>query len=245
VADRDRVARPYVPVFFTLARTGMRLGEGLALQWPDVDLAGREIRVARGFSKGRLSTPKGGHGRTVDVSQQLAGLLHRLEVERKAETLRRGWPAMPPWVFVMATGRPVIDRTVDRVFKRVVRAAGLPAHFTPHCLRHTYASLLLVDGVSPVYVQRQLGHSSIAMTCDLYGRWLPMGNKAAVDRLDGPRGSSVVAAAAPAPEMGPFPGHIAGNRLPRRPTWTSPRSPSRAATRAARAATACLDSSRR
>jgi integrase len=39
-------------------------------------------------------------------------------------------------------------------------------------------------GESPVYVQRQLGHSSIKMTVDTYGKWLPAGNKAAVDKLD-------------------------------------------------------------
>ena len=67
---------------------------------------------------------------------------------------------------------------------RVLKKAELPGHFTPHCLRHTYASLLLQQGESIVYVQRQLGHSSIQLTVDTYGKWLPMGNKAAVDRLD-------------------------------------------------------------
>src|SRR5215510_5368788 len=70
-----------------------------------------------------------------------------------------------------------------------------PRHFTPHCLRHTYASLLLQQGESPAYVQRMLGHASIQLTVDTYGRWLPLGNKAAVDRLDEPTGSKVVAAA--------------------------------------------------
>jgi integrase len=61
----------------------------------------------------------------------------------------------------------------------VLKAAELPPHFTPHCLRHTFASLLLSDGVSPAYVQRILGHSSIKPTVDLYGRWLPMANREA------------------------------------------------------------------
>ena len=39
-------------------------------------------------------------------------------------------------------------------------------------------------GESPVHVQRQLGHARIKLTVDNYGKWLPMGNKAAVDRLD-------------------------------------------------------------
>src|SRR5262249_47074575 len=46
---------------------------------------------------------------------------------------------------------------------------------------------------SPADVQRQLGHASIKLTVDRYGKWLPMGNKAAVDRLDDPTGSKVVA----------------------------------------------------
>ena len=39
-------------------------------------------------------------------------------------------------------------------------------------------------GASPYYVQRQLGHATITMTTDLYGRWLPPGNPAAVDALE-------------------------------------------------------------
>ena len=157
-----------------MARTGLRLGEALALQWDYLHFRAREVRVARGISRGRLDTPKSRHGRTVDM---------RLQVERKTETLRRGWPALPPWVF--CTKRGTLDTTnADKAFKRVLKDAELPLHFTPHCLRHTFASLLLQQGESPAYVQRQLGHASIQLTVDTYGRWLPMGNKAAVDRLD-------------------------------------------------------------
>jgi len=59
--------------------------------------------------------------------------------------------------------------------------------------RHTFASLLLQQGESPAYVQRQLGHASIQLTVGTYGKWLPMGNKAAVNRLDDESGSKVVA----------------------------------------------------
>jgi integrase len=44
-------------------------------------------------------------------------------------------------------------------------------HFGPHYLRHTYASILLADGVSPVYVQEQLGHATIELTVSTYGSW--------------------------------------------------------------------------
>ncbi len=194
LAAAGRVVPRFSTLFLLFARTGMRMGEALALQWQDLDFAKREIRVVRALGAGgRIDTPKGGRGRTVDMSQELARMLRRLEIERKAETLKRGWPALPPWVFCTSTGTPLSQQASNKAFKRALKAAGLPLHFTPHGLRHTFASLLLQQGESPVYVQRQLGHASIKMTVDLYGRWLPMGNKAAVDRLDAPSGSKMVA----------------------------------------------------
>ncbi|MFQ5961572.1 MAG: tyrosine-type recombinase/integrase [Candidatus Methylomirabilales bacterium] len=67
---------------------------------------------------------------------------------------------MPQWVFCSEVGTPLIPWKVERAFKRVLKAAGLPLHFTLHSLRHTYSSRLLQLGESPVYVQRQLGHYS-------------------------------------------------------------------------------------
>jgi integrase len=184
-----------------LARTGMRVGEALGLQWPDVNLRDREIRISRTMRTRQTGSPKSGLSRTVDVSQELAQALRRLQVQRTAETLQRGGAVGPAWVFCAADGRAWRHEWVERSFKRAAKAAGLPASLSPHALRHTYASLLLQQGESPVYVQRQLGHASITITVDLYGSWLPMGSKAAVDRLDArANGSKTVAAAAQVPE---------------------------------------------
>ena len=49
---------------------------------------------------------------------------------------------------------------------------------------HTYTSILLADGVSPVYVQEQLGHATIELTVSTYGRWLKEKALGALDRLD-------------------------------------------------------------
>src|SRR5262245_13496962 len=104
---------------------------------------------------------------------------------------------MPARVFCSEAATSLRVANIRRAFARTLRGADLPGHFTPHSLRHTFASLLLQQGESPVYVQRQLGHASIKLTVDTYGRWLPMGNKAAVDRLDdrgaGGCGSKLVA----------------------------------------------------
>ena len=53
-----------------------------------------------------------------------------------------------------------------------------------HDLRHTFASLLLQQGESIVYVKDQLGHASIQITVDTYGHLIPGANRGAVDRLD-------------------------------------------------------------
>jgi hypothetical protein len=61
--------------------------------------------------------------------------------------------------------------------------AGL-RHIRIHDLRHTFASLLLQQGESVVYVKEQLGHGSIQITVDTYGHLIPGANRGAVDRLD-------------------------------------------------------------
>jgi integrase len=57
-------------------------------------------------------------------------------------------------------------------------------HIRIHDLRHTFASLLLQQGESAVYVKEQLGHSSIQITVDTYGHLIPGANRGAVHRLD-------------------------------------------------------------
>jgi integrase len=175
----------YYPLFFTLAGTGMRLGEALGLRWDDVDHLGQAIRIARAFSEdGTIDTPKSGHGRTVDMSQSLTEILARHLIQRKQEQLKRGWTDRPSWLFVSKEGTPLDPANVRKAMQSILKKARLSVHFTPHCLRHTYASILLSEGVSPVYVQEQLGHATIELTVSTYGRWLKKKAPGALDRLD-------------------------------------------------------------
>lgn len=75
----------------------------------------------------------------------------------------------------------------------LLRRARLPLHFTPHCLRHMYASLMLQQGESPAYVQRQLGHASIQLTVDTYGKCLLMGTRGSGPTRRGSQRIQVVA----------------------------------------------------
>jgi integrase len=86
----QEAAPAYSPLFLYLARTGMRLGEALALQWGDIDFRGRFIEVRRNYVRRRITRPKNGKTWRVDMSQQLAETLHHLLTQRKAETLRHG-----------------------------------------------------------------------------------------------------------------------------------------------------------
>ena len=69
---------------------------------------------------------------------------------------------------------------IRKVFKRILNKAKL-REIRLHSLRHTYASLLLSQGASPVYVKEPMGHHSIFITVDIYGHWIRSGNRDAVN----------------------------------------------------------------
>jgi integrase len=172
------------PLFLCALRTGMRLGELLGLHWGDVDFHGRFIEVRRNLVAGRLTTPKNGKTRRVDMSAQLTQVLWETLTVRKEETLRQGWKHLPDWVFCNEAGKHLDgDNLRHRVFHRVLAKAGL-RRIRLHDLRHTFASLLIQQGESLAYVRDQLGHASIQLTVDTYGHLIPGANRQAVDKLD-------------------------------------------------------------
>jgi integrase len=77
----------YYPFFLCALRTGMRLGELLALEWGDIDFRGGFIEVRRGYVRGQITSPKNGKTRRVDMSRQLSDTLNVILVERKKESL--------------------------------------------------------------------------------------------------------------------------------------------------------------
>jgi len=174
----------HYPQALTLARTGMRLGEALGLQWDDVDFEGRSITIQRTFSRGKIGLPKNGKHRRIDMSMQLTQVLKDAKHQRKLETINKGWGKVPDWVFVSSAGTPLdINHWRKRVFYKAIEKAEL-RRVRVHDIRHTYASLLIQAGESLAYVRDQLGHHSISVTVDIYGHLTPGGNKDAVDRLD-------------------------------------------------------------
>lgn len=173
----------HYPLILTLARTGIRFGEGLGLKWKDIDFKGRFITIERSLSKGRVETPKNGQDRKVDMSQQLTNTLRELKHHRKVETLKRGWARMPEWVFVTMNGEPYHESYIRRVFYKALKKASL-RKIRVHDLRHTYATLRISKGDNIADVSKQLGHHSVKFTMDIYYHWVPGGSKAEVDGLD-------------------------------------------------------------
>ena len=184
--DRVREVRPSVSMFLLCAvRTGLRLGEVLGLQWGDLDFAGRFIEVRRQFTKGRLDLTKSGKIRRVDMSRQLSEAFRQAQEIRGAELAIEGREFDPDEpIFRNGAGHRLDP---SRVSKTVLRRGLLVADLRQirfHDLRHTFASLLLANRESLVYVKDQLGHHSIQITVDTYGHLIPGANKAAVDKLD-------------------------------------------------------------
>lgn len=173
--------RKWHPFFLCAFRTGLRLGELLALEWGDVDFSGRFIHVQRSFRNGRTTRTKNKKSRRVDMSNQLCTGLKALYTVRKKEALKSG-AALAEVVF-HTDEKPTSQNTIRNIWKRVLKKAGL-RNCRFHDIRHTFASLLLSQGESPVYVKDQLGHSSIQMTVDIYGHLIPSGNREAVNSLD-------------------------------------------------------------
>jgi integrase len=182
------------PILFTAIFTGLRASELRGLRWPNVDLLKRELHVReRADEYKQLGRPKSGSGeRTVPLPPIVVSALGTWK--RKCPKSELGL------VFPSPRGAGVVGRDyiVRRGLVPAQIAAGVSfemagAHGRPikrakypglHSLRHFYASWCInrkVDGglgLPPKVVQERLGHSTIAMTLDVYGHLFPRADDA-------------------------------------------------------------------
>jgi integrase len=184
------------PFVLCLARTGLRFGEALALQWADVDFARRVLLVRRSIRRGQAKVPKNGKARRVDMSRQLCDVLRGWKTLRDAEAVVEGRD-IAPWVFPgLLGGVGAADHLRRTAWASILDKAKL-RYRKPHTLRHTYASLLIQAGEPVTYVQQQLGHHSPAFTLAVYGHFVPRGDRRAVDALDDATGRNLYATTLP------------------------------------------------
>lgn len=172
----------YYPIILCALRTGMRLGELQGLQWGDIDFNSRFIWVKRSWRKGQLSSTKNRNRRRVDMSPALAETLKALRLTQKKKALEKGMP-VPEWVFANGNGNVFQRYNFRNAFSKCLTKAGL-CQIRVHDLRHSYATIRLVHGHNIGDVCNQLGHSSISITYDVYGHWVPGSFKNEVDDLD-------------------------------------------------------------
>jgi integrase len=169
--------------------TGMRQGELLGLRWPDVDLDGGELRVVHALQRLegtlQLVQPKTAKSRrsvtlpamTVEALRHHHGQQAEVRLSAGADWKDAGF------VFCTSIGGPLEPRNVTRSFQRFLKRAGLP-RMRFHDLRHCFATLLLIQGLSPRVVMEMLGHSQMNLTMNTYSHVIPSLQREAAARLE-------------------------------------------------------------
>ncbi|RMB57855.1 site-specific integrase [Tessaracoccus antarcticus] len=173
-------------VYRLLLICGLRRGETLGIQWHDLDLEAKTVHIRRQLTlvagQTAVGSPKSAKGvRTVHLDDDTAAVL---------DTHQRAVGDISPGAFVFQdeAGIPLDPAAVSRQFTILVKELGLPPMWL-HDLRHTSASLGLEAGEPITQVSRRLGHSTIAITGDIYTHVSSQAAQEAVDTLAGRIGS--------------------------------------------------------
>ena len=159
----DEVPPKWRPLFELLAATGLRISEAIALRWSDLVLDGPapHLQVRRAIVKGAIVAPKSRHGaRLIPLTPE------------QAATLRAHRPRDAADDAFVFPGRDGGASDQGSLRRRVLIPAAERAGLTGvgyHTLRHTCASMLIESGLSPLRLQRWMGHHSPAFTLETYG----------------------------------------------------------------------------
>ena len=157
-------------MILTGLRAGLPQGELIGLRWEDVDLVARRLVVRQAIVRGMVGTPKSGKKREVPLSPELRDAL-------KSHRHRRG-----AYVFCSVDGSPFTKGATKWPLWRSCRRAGI-RRIGWHCLRHSFASHLVMRGVPLKAVQELMGHATIDMTMR-YAHLSPDVKRDAVGVLD-------------------------------------------------------------
>ena len=178
------------PILTLLMLTGMRIGEALALQWKHVDFQNRTISIQQSLTR---ELEFDGEGRTKKTAAALGVTKTRcsrrviqapdLVLQRLREWMRYlskrkgGLEALVPEGFVFCSTRTMGMRTYSGFrasFRHFLERNGFgDQHLNLHRFRHTYASMLLEQEISPKVVQKLLGHRDVSTTLGVYSHVVP------------------------------------------------------------------------
>jgi integrase len=129
---------------------GLRCGEIMALEWSDVDLAKRQLRVQRSDWKGHVTDTKGRRIRYVPLTTRLASALRDHRHLRSARVL------------CQRDGSPLTQKIVQDYMGRAARRANVKPGV--HILRHTFCSHLAMRAAPAKAIQELAGHQDMTTT---------------------------------------------------------------------------------
>ena len=142
--------------------TGARPSEMIALLWSDVDLEKGTMSITKGRVRGILQNKtKTSKSRLVYLND------NALSAFKNARALNRG----NEYVFVKADGSHWNHESNMRSVMRSATQATHIRHRPAYNTRHTYATILLMNGINPAFAANQLGHSLLMFT-KIYSRWI-------------------------------------------------------------------------
>lgn len=172
-----------MPVLLALG-TGMRRGEVLGLRWGDVDLEAGTVRISQTLqSDMTFNTPKSHRSRrSITLPYPVVEALKR---HRKVQNERRlllgdAWQELD-LVIDRGDGGPMPPYSLSQRFRAASTRAGVDVNF--HGLRHGHASLMLALGIDIKVRSERLGHSTIAITGDLYDHVASDLDRQAADKI--------------------------------------------------------------
>lgn len=166
----------FYTLFLLLIRSGIRIGEALALEWDDIDFKMRTAKITKNWDYIRhlIGPPKNNKPREVYLTPMVVKALKKIKAERKIITLGESQP-----IFIDSQGNRLKHKPIYRALHKIA-----PRKIRIHDLRHTYATLRVAKGDNIVDVWNQLGHHNPDFTLKEYAHWMPGEHKAQVDELD-------------------------------------------------------------
>lgn len=178
-------ADPWHLIYRLMLITGLRRGEALGLLWKDWSPSTGALHVRRQLTlvagTAQVGEPKSARGvRTIHLDRHTAHLLNQHCTRTPCEG----------YIFTTDDGQPISPAALSRRFTHLVTGLGLPV-IRLHDLRHTSASLGLEAGEPIAQVSRRLGHSTIAITADIYTHVSSEAAQRAVETLAGRMGSQL------------------------------------------------------
>lgn len=158
----------YEMLLFTL-RTGVRIGELLALEWSDIDFNEKLVTIKRNIVNGHVGSPKNNKYRRIYLAQDV---FDALNIRRKSNGL-----VFPSVINTYQTRSSCRHKLEKLCVKANVKKIGW------HGLRHSFASQLATNGVSLKTIQELLGHSDLKMV-QRYAHLEPVTLKEAIRTLE-------------------------------------------------------------